>query len=415
MWAIVSLVSLVIVIIIANKKNINIGLVGMAVALLVGTLGGMSYKDILGGFNALLFLRMMGMQCLICVAKYNGTMEALAQRIIKIGCGRAIRLFPVILYVGLVLCEYAGTAMFLLILPVLCELAYVMKMPVQKIVGIGLLEVWAGSFAPYSLPAITLSSVAANAEISHNSWNTAIAGTIIATILFVVFYFVYGWHKETPKDVGNIEIHPLTWKHKLTLLGYVIFVLGNLFLGLDIAVVAIIIAMILCVVGVGDGKQLIKRLPWNSLFTVGGMTIMVGVVASLGGISLISQGIALISNKAIAPAVLCAVAGLMSVVSSASGVVMPTLIPVAVELTAMLPGVPIQSLVTAIGLGSYSTAVSPMSTIGANVLANYGTIYNPDDKEQKKEFNTLLLFAAIGLVVFTLAGFLGLYNIQFVS
>ena len=81
----------------------------------------------------------------------------------------------------------------------------------------------------------------------------------------------------------------------------------------------------------------------------------------------------------------------------------------------MLPGVPIQSLVTAIGLGSYSTAVSPMSTIGANVLANYGTIYNPDDKEQKKEFNTLLLFAAIGLVVFTLAGFLGLYNIQFVS
>ena len=120
MWAIVSLVSLVIVIIIANKKNINIGLVGMAVALLVGTLGGMSYKDILGGFNALLFLRMMGMQCLICVAKYNGTMEALAQRIIKIGCGRAIRLFPVILYAGLVLCEYAGTAMFLLILPVLC-------------------------------------------------------------------------------------------------------------------------------------------------------------------------------------------------------------------------------------------------------------------------------------------------------
>ena len=147
---------------------------------------------------------------------------------------------------------------------------------------------------------------------------------------------------------------------------------------------------------------------------VGGMTVMVGVVGSLGGISLISEGISLISNKTLAPAVMCAVAGLMSIVSSASGVVMPTLVPVAVELTAMIPGVSMQSLIAAIGLGSYSTAVSPMSTVGANVLANYGTIYNPDDKEQKKTFNTLLLFAAIGWVVFTLAGLLGLYDIQFV-
>lgn len=415
MWDIISLIALIGVIIIANKKNINIGLVGMAVALLIGTLGGMSYREILGEFNALLFLRMLGMQCLICVAKYNGTMEALAQRIIKIGCGRAIRLFPIILYVGLVLCEYAGTAMFLLILPVLCELAYVMKIPVQKVVGIGLLEVWAGSFAPFSLPAITLSTVAMEANYTHNSWNTAIAGTIIATLLFIVFYFVYGWHKEVPREVGNIKLNPLTWQHKLTLIGYMTFILGNLFLGLDIAVIAMVIAMVLCIAGVGDGKQLIKRLPWNSLFTVGGMTIMVGVVSSLGGISLISQGISGISNKTIAPAVMCGVAGLMSVVSSASGVVMPTLISVAVELSTLIPGVSIQSLITAIGLGSYSTAISPMSTVGANVLANFGTIYNPNDKELKKEFNTLLLFAAIGWIVFTLAGFLGLYNIQFIS
>ena len=414
MWGIISLVALVLVVIIANKKNINIGLVGMACAVLLGTLAGLSYRDVLGGFNTLLFLRMLGMQCLICVAKYNGTMEALAQRIIKIGCGKAIRLFPIILFVALVLCDYAGTVMYLLMLPILCELAYAMKMPVLKVAGIGLLDVWAASFAPYSLPAITLSTIALDAGYTEYSWNTAIAGTIIAVILFVIFYFAYGWHKETPRDMGDTEIKPLTWQNKVTLLGYLAFVIGNLFLGLDIAVVATVIAIFLCIIGVGDGKQLVKRLPWSSLFMVGGMTVMVGVVGSLGGISLISEGISLISNKTLAPAVMCAVAGLMSIVSSASGVVMPTLVPVAVELTAMIPGVSMQSLIAAIGLGSYSTAVSPMSTVGANVLANYGTIYNPDDKEQKKTFNTLLLFAAIGWVVFTLAGLLGLYDIQFV-
>lgn len=415
MWAILSLAALAAVIVIANKKDINIGLVGMAMAMLIGTLAGLKYKEILNGFNATLFLRMLGMQCLICVAKYNGTLEVLAQRIIKIGCGKAIRLFPIILFITMLLCEYVGTALFLLMLPVLCALAFEMKMPVQKIVGIGLLTVWGGGMSPYDPPGVTLSSIASQAGCTVNQWNTALSGTIVAAILFIAFYFVYGWHKEQPKNVSEMKVNPLTWQHKLTLCGYVVFLVGNLFLGLDMSVTSVVIAIILCVIGVGDGKQLIKRLPWSSLFMVGGMTIMIGVVASLGGIALISQGIAIVSNEVIAPALMCGIAGLMSVVSSASGVVMPTLIPTVPELVNLIPGTSVQALITAIGLGSYATAVSPMSTVGANVLANYGTVYNPTDKEQKKEFNTLLIFAVIGWVAYTLAGLLGLYGIQFVS
>lgn len=415
MWAILSLAALVAVIIIANKKNINIGLVGMAAAMLVGTLAGMKNKEIMSGFNSMLFLRMLGMQCLICVAKYNGTLEALAQRIIKIGCGKAIRLLPLILFVAMLLCEYAGTAVFALMLPIMCALAYEMGMPVLKLAALGLLSMWGGALSPFAPPGVTLSSLASEAGCSINQWNAAISGTIVAFILFIVFYIAYGWYKETPKNVHFMEITPMTWQNKLTLLGYALFIFCNLVLGLDMAVTPVIIAIVLCIVGAGDGKQMVKRLPWSSLIMVGGMTIMVGVVSSLGGVDLISQGIALVANKWIAPALLNAIAGMMSIISSASGVVMPTLVPTVPELVNLIPGASTQSLVTAIGLGAYATAVFPMSSVGANVLANYGTVYNPSEEEQKKVFNGLLIFAVIGWFAFTLAALLGLYGIHFFS
>ena len=413
MWTIISLVALVMVVVIANKRNINIGLVGLAMAMLIGKLAELPYKTILSGVNVTLFLRTLGIQSLICVAKYNGTLEALAKRIIKIGCGRAMRLLPVFLFVAMLLCEYAGTGVFNLMLPVLCALGLELEMPVLKLAALGLLTMLGGGLSPFAPPGVTLSTLAGEAGCSINQWNTAVSGTIVATILFVIFYIVFGWHKEKPRTMTEVAITPLNWQQKITLLGYAFFVYANLGLGLDLTVTPIIIAMFLCIVGAGDGTQIIKRLPWNAMVMVGGMTVMIGVVSELGGVGLISQGLALVADKLIAPGLMTAIAGLTSVISSASGVVMPTLVPTVPGLAELIPGVSVQGLISGIGLGAYATAVSPMSTVGANVLANYGTVYSPSPEEEKKTFNTLLLFALIGWVAYTLAGFCGLYNIQF--
>ena len=101
----------------------------------------------------------------------------------------------------------------------------------------------------------------------------------------------------------------------------------------------------------------------------------------------------------------------MSVISSAQGVVMPTLIPTVPGFVEAVPGVSAQSLVSAVGLGAYATGISPLSTTGANVMANYGTVYAPDAKEEKKLFNQLLIMAGCCWLGYTIAGLLGLYNI----
>lgn len=411
-WAIISLAAMILVVVIANKKNMNVGLVGIAMAMLIGTMAGLTYKQIIGGFNTSLFIRSIGMQSMIVVAKMNGALESISKRIIKVGCGRAIKALPIFLFVALLICEWMGTGIFSMSLPVLCALAFEMGMPVLKIAGIGLITMVGGGTSPYAPPGVVLRGLAEEAGLTVNLWNTAFSGAIVSSLFFVAFYFIFGWHKEKPIQLdSNEKLAPITWKQWASICGYLVFVFCNLVLNLDLGIAPIIISIILCLAGVGDGTQLLKRLPFNSLIMVGGMTIMVGVVGNLGGIDLITKGLTIVATKTLAPGLLSVIASSMSLISSAQAVVMPTLVPTVSGLVEAIPGLSVQSLITAIGLGAYATGISPMSTTGANVLANYGTIFSPTPAEEKKLFNQLLIMACGSALAYALAGFIGIYSI----
>ena len=59
-WAIISLVGLVAIILLANLRNINVGLVGFAMAMLLATVSGLELRDVYSSFNVQIFLRMLG-------------------------------------------------------------------------------------------------------------------------------------------------------------------------------------------------------------------------------------------------------------------------------------------------------------------------------------------------------------------
>lgn len=411
-WSIGSIIALAVVVVIANKKKMNVGLVGIAMAMILGTIYGLKAKEIIGGMNTTLFIRALGMQSLIAVAKMNGSLEAVAKRIVKLGTGKAIRIFPIVLFYALLLCEYLGTGVFSIAMPVLCALAFEMGMPALKVVGIGLISMSGGGTSPYAPPGIILRGLAEDAGLTVNLWNTAFSGFVVSSVIFFAFYFFWGWHKQAPVTIeSDVAVKPLTGKQWATIVGYLCFVFCNLVLGIDTAVVPIIAAIVLCIFGCADGNLLIKRLPFNSLIMVAGMTIMVGVVGKLGGIDLVTNGLALVATKSLAPGMMSGLASTMSLFSSAQGVVLPTLVPTVPGLVEMMPGLSPQALVTAIGLGAYATGVSPLSTTGANVLANYGTVYNPTPDEERKLFNQLFILAGAQLVAYTIAGIVGIYSI----
>ena len=123
-WAIISLIGLIIIIVIANVKNINVGIVGLAMAFFIGTMGGMKLKDIYNSFNLQIFLRMMGMQVLIVIARNNGTLNIVGNLVLKAAKGKAIRLLPIILYFGIGVASWFQLGLSNVLTPLIFAMAF---------------------------------------------------------------------------------------------------------------------------------------------------------------------------------------------------------------------------------------------------------------------------------------------------
>ena len=100
----------------------------------------------------------------------------------------------------------------------------------------------------------------------------------------------------------------------------------------------------------------------------------------------------------------------MSWVSSASGVVMPTLIPTVPNLVETLPGTNALEIVVGLCIGAHAAAVSPLSSCGAMMLAAYSTSPNVDAKARNKMFAQLFYLSAGGVIFAALLALVGLYK-----
>ena len=409
--AIASLVLLIIVVILANIRKINVGILGFAAAAILSIVRDVSFSEMTSGFGTSVFLRMLCTQFLVCIAKENGTLEYISRKIIKVSCGKTIRLFPIFIYLFMVATEFFGMGIQALVIPILVGIAFEMGFEPLKLCVVALLSMQAGGLAPFAPPGIILRTYAAENGLQVNTWNIAIIATMICSVMFIALYFSFGWHKERPKNLEQKEDIPINHTHILTIVGYVAYIAMNLFLGFDQMVSAIIVASILLLVRAADPTRVAKDIPFTTLIMIGGMSLLVGMVDILGGVELLSSMIATIANKTIAPAFMTAICGIMSVFSSSNGVVFPTMIPPIPNLIAEFPGLSEQAMLAAVGVGAYATAISPLSSTGSYVMAAYGTVYNPTEAERMKVFNKLLLLAGFALVTQTVAALLGVYTV----
>jgi hypothetical protein len=114
-------------------------------------------------------------------------------------------------------------------------------------------------------------------------------------------------------------------------------------------------------------------------------------------------------NKSTAVPIMAVLSGVMSIFSSAVGVVMPTLIPTTVALSSDLGSVVTPAALTVtIAVASHIVTMSPFSTMGALALAS-----SPKTVDKKSLFKNLfitafasLLFIAIFLGVLVAIGWI---------
>lgn len=405
--AVFALIVLVLAIIIGTKKKINIGVMGLVGACILGIIGKIPLRNLVAGFNTTLFLRLLAIQLLVCSAQTNGTMETLAKKLVSLGGRKNVKFIPIIIYLAFMVCGLAGVDIVFLGTPFIIALAFQMAVNPIKVLFALILAFQGSGISPLATSGINLLSVAEKSGITSNPWSPAVVTAIASFILFIFAYFLFGWHKEENRVLEGIDDTKLTLDHIVTLLGFVAYVVLTLGFKLDTLVAPTLIAFVLMFLGVAEPKKVISSIPWSVLLMIGGMTMLTGAVNTLGGVKLLSDIITKVTIPFIQVPLMLVVAGLMSFFASGNGVVIPTLVPIIPNMSASTT-----ALLAAVYMGAASSGISPFSTIGGHIMSCYDSIYKPSEEERTKTFNQLLLVAIASIVINAVLALVGVYNIN---
>ncbi len=412
----ISLLVLCAAIVLAFVFKVNTGLVAVMASLILGRCAGLTDKWLLNAFDSSLFLMLLGVMYLFCIAQENRTLELLAKKILAL-CKGKVKLFPIILFLLSAILSAVGPGLIsvtALMAALIVALAKEADVSPIKLLPFGTLGSFAGGLSPITPSGIVAINTATASGISGLDmplfWMMALTNVLYAAILY---FFVFKWHAhKTPAPANNAQkeaIPPFSVKQIATLAGIAVTALLTALLQINVGLAAFSVSVVLTVIGAANEGAALKKVPWNTLVMITGVGILISLVTELGGIELLSKGLSALMGPVTATPIMTILAGVMSWFSSASGVVMPTLIPTVPTITATLQGVTPLGMTVGLCVGAHLAALSPLSSCGGLMLAAYSSEH-PDPKDRNKTFAQLFAMSACGVVFAALLGMVGLYG-----
>ena len=261
-----------------------------------------------------------------------------------------------------------------------------------------------GGLSPLAINGIVASQLAAEQGLTdYNSMWLAYA--VSMTIFSLGAYLLLGGLK-LKKMTQKPTFVRFDRKQVITLVAIAAVLVGVIFFGLDIGLMCFTCAGILLLLGAADQKKAIASIPWATILLIGGMAVLINVINTCGGIDFLSDKLSAVMGPTSAQPIFVILGGLMGAVSSGTGVVMPTLIPLASQLAAELGNVSAMRLVIGVIVGTNGVVISPLSTVGGIAVGSA-----PDGVNRDKLYNQLLLAAVIFILLNAAAAALGLFHI----
>lgn len=410
-----SLLILALVIFIAYKKGINTGLLGVMAAFLFGfvlttpTSGGEwvpvssaagKASVLLKGWNSGMFLTLLGVTFLFGIARANNTLLILTQYLVRLVGGHKW-LLPIAIFVVSFIISVIGPGPIngmAIIAPIAGQIAYTEKInPLLMMIATACGNL-AGGLAPLSPSGIVALSYSQRGGVDVG-YNLLLNLAIAFTTMFIIAYFALGGWKNHGKSGDNdTDAVMVMEKENYITLGVIgVVILSVILFRLNIGFTALSGGVILLLLGITTEKEAFATVPWGTILMVCGMGVMVATVNHAGGITYLTNTLTPFINSDTATPIMVASAAMMSSVASAMGVVMPTLIPVAIGLGNNL-GLEPSSLIYGVVLGAHLSTVSPFSTLGALSLSS---VDNSVDKHKMfvQLIGWAILFSVIGMVL----------------
>jgi Na+/H+ antiporter NhaD/arsenite permease-like protein len=440
----ISLAALLVVIVVSCTTTLNAGYVAVVLAWVIGVYVAPAYgkqigvKGVLAGFPEDLFLTLVGVTLLFTLAQTNGTLDRVARRGVR-SCRGNAGLVPVMFFFlafGLASIGPGNIAAAALIAPMamaVAQQAGISAFLMTLMVAHGAV---AGALSPLAPTGLIARDRMADIGLVGFGVQTYLYNLLANSVVAFAGYFAFGgWrlfgrrfvesegashdrqtspspparrdsealHPSPPAAggegpgvrgavlIGSEGSHTFQTHHHLTLSTIAVLVVAvigcKVGLGreLHVGMAAFVAAIVLILFRIGDEKEAIRTMPWGVIIMVCGVTVLTSLLEQTGGMDRMSDLVARVSNSRSVTGVIALVAGLVSVYSSTSGVVLPAFLPMTRGLVERLLGSDALAIASSINVGGHLVDVSPLSTIGALCVASASAAI-----DRRKLFNQVL-------------------------
>lgn len=413
----ISLLLLVLVVIIGFFKKVNVGLLAIAAAAVLGYVSGLfTGKQIIGGFSTSLFMTLLGVTLFFGIIQENGCIELVMRRVVAM-FGKTIWMVPILLFAMAYLvaaigpgCVPAMAFAAAMAVPLAHESGY---HPIMLLI-IGNLGTYSGRFSPITPEGVLISGLLEAQGLSISNMSLMLSTLLGTIVLFVVVFIGYKGYqvKGGQSETGTVVTEKLQGKQIVAICSIMVMILMVIVGNVDVGLASFLVSAFLILAGICNEKKDFASVPWNTLIMVCGVGVLMNLVISTGGIDTLANAMSSVMSPWSAAGITGVVAAVMSWFSSAIGVVFPTMIPTVGAIAENVGGdVKIVELVSSIAIFASVAGLSPASTGGAIIMGACGGDKEFNEKYPSDKLFVQLLLWAIGctaiLAVMAFAGAFG--------
>lgn len=378
--AILSLIALLVAIALSMASKLNVGVLAMAFAWLIGVyVAAFKPEQVAAGFPSSLFLTLTGVTLLFALAESNGTLERLAHRAVGLARGRT-KLIPIILFVVAFILSSVGPGAITtvaLLIPMAMAVGTRAGVP-RFLTALAVANgANAGNLSPISAIGIVANTKMAGVGLGGHEGKVWLANLLAHVLVMTGAYFLLGGARLKSPDgaaAGTVAAEPFERKHWLTVAVISAWIAGVIGFQLSVGLAAFLAASLLVLMSLADETAAMKRVPWGVIVMVCGVTVLIAVLEKTGGMDLFTSMLARLAGPSTINGVVAFVTGLISSWSSTAGVVLPTFLPTVPSLVEKVGGGDPLAVALSINVGSAMVDVSPLSTLGALCVATVADV-----------------------------------------
>lgn len=405
-------ICLVLVFVVGSVTRLNLGAVGLAAALILGTFVlGEDLPTILSGFPMSLLLLFLGVTYLFSAASANGTIAWIIARSTRLVRGRRMAIPLGMMVSAALLCSVGvpTPGVVVVLAPIGIRLAVEARLPVLVAVVPMLVGGSVGTFSPIGVHGVIAAASTDAAGVTTDPlmlYLVSLTGGALVAGLFLLVYVVFGklpvfsvlfGRPSEPQLGGNggngggaaalrstdtasdgravaVAAPPVSTSlapepSRLVLVSTIgafgLLILGSLLFEIDLGMLALLLAMVLHLLF--PRKDSASRINWDLILLICGLTTYIAVLERAGTIERFGTFLTELDSPIIGALLLCISAGVISAFASSPATLGAT-IPLAIPLVADA-GLPAVGLVAAIGLSATLVDATPFSALGGLTVA----------------------------------------------